>query len=98
VELTVLTEQELLAQIVEVSGDAIFSEDLDGKITTWNRAAERLYGCPAADMLGRSTADLLPAKTAAQLRGAHGIALSVSAWTASTPSTSASTAPTSPCP
>jgi PAS domain S-box-containing protein len=76
VELTVLTEQELLAQIVQVSGDAIFSEDLDGKITTWNRAAERLYGCPAADMLGRSTADLLPAKTAAQLRGAHGTALS----------------------
>jgi len=72
----VLTEQGLLAQIVEVSADAIFSEDLQGRITTWNVAAEQLYGCPAADMLGRSTADLLPESTATQLRAVHDRALS----------------------
>lgn len=65
----------LLAQIVEVSADAIFSEDLHGHITSWNAAAERLYGCAAADMLGRSASDLLPEETAAQLRSVHEIAL-----------------------
>lgn len=71
-----MTTKSLLAQIVEVSGDAIFSEDLLGRVTSWNRAAERLYGCSAKDMLGRSAAELLPATTAAQLRAVHALALS----------------------
>jgi PAS domain S-box-containing protein len=61
-------DPDLLAQIVEVSADAIFSEDLDGVITSWNAAAERLYGCTRSDMLGRSAAELLPDETASQLR------------------------------
>src|SRR5680860_11262 len=72
----VLTAQGLLAQIVEVSGDAIFSEDLQGNITSWNTAAERLYGCAAKDMLGRPAADLLPDSTAKRLRAVHQLALS----------------------
>jgi PAS domain S-box-containing protein len=67
---------ELLAQVVEVSGDAIFTEDLTGRITTWNAAAERLYGCPAHEMVGRTTADLLPASTAEQLQQVRRRALS----------------------
>jgi PAS domain S-box-containing protein len=50
----------LLASIVEGSDDAIVSEDLDGAVTSWNAAAERLYGWAAAEMLGRSTAVLVP--------------------------------------
>lgn len=66
----------LLSQIVEVSGDAIFSEDMTGTITSWNAAAERVYGCAAGDMVGRAAADLLPEETALQLESVHEMALS----------------------
>lgn len=65
----------LLSQIVEVSADAIFSEDMVGTITSWNAAAERIYGCAAGDMVGRSTQDLLPQETTLQLQSVHRIAL-----------------------
>src|SRR5262245_7885603 len=32
---------------------AIFSTDLDGRVTSWNRGAETLTGYPAAEVLGR---------------------------------------------
>jgi PAS domain S-box-containing protein len=66
----------LLSQIVEVSGDAIFSEDLTGTITSWNAAAERVYGRTADEMIGRPTWDLLPTETALQLQSVHELALS----------------------
>jgi PAS domain S-box-containing protein len=49
-----------LASIVDSSADAIFSEDLDGMIVSWNRGAERLYGYSAGEALGRSIALVLP--------------------------------------
>ncbi|MCW2834480.1 MAG: putative histidine kinase, classic [Nocardioides sp.] len=66
----------LLSQIVEVSGDAIFSEDRAGIITSWNAAAERIYGCAAEEMVGRPTAELLPEETSLQLQSVHELALS----------------------
>jgi diguanylate cyclase (GGDEF)-like protein/PAS domain S-box-containing protein len=41
-----------LAEIVETSGDAIFSKSIDGTILTWNRGAEHLYGYSAGDAIG----------------------------------------------
>jgi PAS domain S-box-containing protein len=47
------------AAVVESSHDAIIGRDLNGIVTSWNPAAERLYGYTEAEMLGRSTALLL---------------------------------------
>ena len=52
--------QQHLAAIVESSDDAIFSYDLDGLITSWNKGAEETFGYTSPDVLGKHIAMLLP--------------------------------------
>jgi PAS domain S-box-containing protein len=51
-----------LAAIVETSDDAILSNTLDGKITTWNTGAERIYGYTTSEIVGRNVSTLAPAE------------------------------------
>lgn len=49
-----------LAAIVESSDDAIIGKDLQGRIITWNKGAERIFGYAENEMLGESILRLLP--------------------------------------
>src|SRR6516225_3011560 len=44
----------------ESNDDAIVSKDLNGVVTTWNKAAERLFGYPAKEVVGKSITILIP--------------------------------------
>src|SRR5208282_4964215 len=49
-----------MAAIVEYSADAIYSVSMDDTITSWNQAAERLYGYTAEEAAGLPVARLGP--------------------------------------
>jgi PAS domain S-box-containing protein len=57
-----------MAALVEFSEDRIIGLTLDGLVTDWNNAAERLYGYSSEEMLGASVAVLVPPELNAAIR------------------------------
>ena len=53
--------ERLFSAAVESSNDAIITQSLDGLITGWNPAAERLFGYTAAEAVGRHISLIVPA-------------------------------------
>jgi PAS domain S-box-containing protein len=52
--------QMLLAAVVESTDDAVLTKSVDGRIVSWNAGAERMFGYPAADIVGAAVTDLVP--------------------------------------
>jgi PAS domain S-box-containing protein len=48
-----------LASVIETAHDALISMDSSGAITAWNPAAERLFGWPSNEAIGRKVADVV---------------------------------------
>jgi PAS domain S-box-containing protein len=57
--LQIRNERARVGLILENASDAIIGQDPDGLVTGWNRAAERIFGYPAAEAIGRSLHTLI---------------------------------------
>jgi PAS domain S-box-containing protein len=60
--------ERLFSAVVESSNDAIITQALDGTMTGWNRAAERLFGFSAAEAVGRSIDIIVPPDRRAEVQ------------------------------
>jgi PAS domain S-box-containing protein len=56
-----------LAAAIEFSGEAIISSTLDGTITSWNPAAERMFGYFSEEVIGKSETVLIPQDRAGEI-------------------------------
>jgi len=67
--------QAQLAAIVQSSVDAIVSVTTEGRITSWNPGAERLFGYPEVGIVGRHLSILVPDDVSSELEELLAVAL-----------------------
>ncbi|EHC13907.1 response regulator [Fischerella thermalis] len=68
------------AALLDVATDAIFVQDLDGKILFWNKAAEHLYKWKKEEAIGKKASELWQEKDLSKLQAALSILMKNRAW------------------
>src|SRR5450631_3724771 len=63
-----LEASQLMSSVIEFSGEAIITSTLDGIITSWNPAAETLYGYTSQEIVGKSIAPAMPRDRPEEIR------------------------------
>ena len=85
----------MLAAIVELAEDAIVGKTLGGIVTSWNNAAERIFGYGAAEMVGQPIALLAAPETADEMPRISRRSVAASASSITRPAAGARTATSS---
>lgn len=67
VEAELQKTKDFLQRVIDSSVDAIISADVKGRVVLFNRAAERIYGKPARDVVGSDVRKLYPEGTAQKI-------------------------------
>ncbi len=60
-EMALHKSEEWLSSVIAASDEAIITKDLQGRVTSWNPAAERLLGYTEEEMLGQAIMQIFPA-------------------------------------
>jgi PAS domain S-box-containing protein len=68
------------AALLDLASDAILVQDLSGKVSYWNKGAERLYGWSAAQALGNEMDALFPTQDKPALAAAEQELLAHGEW------------------
>jgi PAS domain S-box-containing protein len=68
------------AALLEAAHDAIFVQDLDGRITYWNAGAERTYGFSRAEAVGQISHDMLRTQFSEPLASIEAATTGSSSW------------------
>src|SRR5262249_42478623 len=63
-----MEQERRLATVLRDSNDAVLVYDLQGRIRSWNRGAERMYGYSEAEAVGVNVAILIPASAQSEAR------------------------------
>ncbi len=64
----VSVQNRLLSAIVDSSSDALISIDREGRVTSWNSAAEQMFGYSRAEIIGKAYEVLVPPDDLATFR------------------------------
>lgn len=70
-EMRLRENEAMLAAVIDSASDGVISTDREGRVSLFNRAAERIFGYSAADILGGGLERLLPER----MIGRHGALL-----------------------
>jgi len=68
------------AEVITQARDAVIITELDGRITFWNRGAERLYGWTAEEAVGHKAEDMFDERTLDQIKPARAELLARGSW------------------